>query len=281
MSPLSALSGWPVDHAAGTVVTPEGTVSSEGPGGHRFRIASLSKLLTAYATLVAIEEGSVGLDDPAGPPGATVRHLLAHTSGLPFTGTEVMTAPGRRRVYSNTGFEVLGEHVAARTGVAFAAYLHDAVFSPLGMSVSTLEGSPAKDVHSTVDDLARFAAELWAPALITAATLDAATSVAFPGLNGVLPGLGSMKPNDWGLGFELRGTKSPHWTGSANSPVTFGHFGGSGTFLWVDRPAGVALVVLTDRDFGPWSLETWPPLADAVLARWSSSGGQPQDARRQ
>ena len=56
----------------------------------------------------------------------------------------------------------------------------------------------------------------------------------FPGLVGVLPGFGRMDPNDWGLGFELRDAKSPHWTGARNSPRTFGHFGGSGTFLWVD-----------------------------------------------
>ncbi len=66
----------------------------------------------------------------------------------------------------------------------------------------------------------------------------------FPGLTGVLPGFGVQRPNDWGLGFEISDGKSPHWTGSANSGRTYGHFGQSGTFLWVDPDADLALVVL-------------------------------------
>jgi CubicO group peptidase (beta-lactamase class C family) len=74
-----------------------------------------------------------------------------------------------------------------------------------------------------------------------------------------------MTPNDWGLGFELRDRKSPHWTGTRNSPATFGHFGAAGTFLWVDPDAGLACAVLTDEPFGPWAVEAWPALGDAVL----------------
>jgi len=81
----------------------------------------------------------------------------------------------------------------------------------------------------------------------------------------VLPDFGRFDPNDWGLAFELRDDKSPHWTGVRNSPRTFGHFGGSGTFLWVDPEAGVALGVLTNLDFGAWAKEAWPRLSDAVL----------------
>ena len=102
---------------------------------------------------------------------------------------------------------------------------------------------------STVADLSRFAAELMQPTLVSAATVAEATSVVFPGLPGVLPGIGAQEHNDWGLGFEIRDEKSPHWTGSCNSPATFGHFGGSGTFLWVDPGCRLACVVLGDRDF--------------------------------
>jgi CubicO group peptidase (beta-lactamase class C family) len=119
---------------------------------------------------------------------------------------------------------------------------------------------------STCADLARFAAELQAPTLLASQTLAEATQVAYPGLDGLLPGFGMQRPNDWGLGFELRNHKSPHWTGSRNSPGTFGHFGQSGTFLWVDPVAGAACVALTDRDFGPWARNTWPPFSDRVLA---------------
>ena len=96
-------------------------------------------------------------------------------------------------------------------------------------------------------------------------TLVEATSVVFPGLAGVLPGFGRMSPLDWGLGFELKDEKPGHWTGSRNSPRTFGHFGGAGTFLWVDPDARLALACLTDREFGEWAKAAWPRLSDAVL----------------
>jgi CubicO group peptidase (beta-lactamase class C family) len=140
------------------------------------------------------------------------------------------------------------------------------VFEPLGMDATSVPGTPAAAGISTVDDLVRFAAELQAPRLLDPSTLEAATQVAYPGLDGVLPGFGHRRPNDWGLGFEIRGGKDPHWTGTASSPATFGHFGQSGTFLWVDPAAGAACVCLTDRDFGPWAIELWPALTDAVLA---------------
>ena len=61
----------------------------------RFPWASVTKLATAVAMLVAAEEGIVDLDEPAGPPGSTFRHLLAHASGLPFDHGAPIARPGR------------------------------------------------------------------------------------------------------------------------------------------------------------------------------------------
>ena len=209
------------------------------------RWASVTKLVTALAALVAAEEGVIDLDEPAGPPGSTVRHLLAHASGLPFEAGGPTGQPGQRRVYSNVGFETLAEHIAARAAMPFTDYLRAGVLEPLGMQAE-LRGSPAADLHGSLDDLLLFAPELQRPTLVAPETLAEATTAQFPGLAGVLPDFGRFDPNDWGLGFELRDGKSPHWTGTRNSPRTFGHFGGSGTFLWVDPEAGLALGVLTE-----------------------------------
>ncbi|OZM84051.1 serine hydrolase [Pseudonocardia sp. MH-G8] len=263
---VGAVLDWPVGHAAAAVVGPEGVRATAGETDRVFALASVTKPLAAYAVLVAVEEGAVEWDTPAGPEGSTVRHLAAHCSGLSFSDGAVQAAPGTRRIYSNVGFEVLGETVADAAGMPFAHYLHEAVLAPLGMTDTTLEGSPAADGVSTVADLARFATELQAPTLVHPDTLTEATTVAFPGLDGILPGYGRQRPNDWGLGFEIRNGKSPHWTGGGSSPRTFGHFGQSGTFLWVDPDAGAACVVLTDRDFAPWAVETWPGYTDGVLA---------------
>ncbi|WP_433267313.1 serine hydrolase domain-containing protein [Actinosynnema sp. CS-041913] len=270
MESLRAVSRWPVETAATAVIDAEGRVPGTfGPVDHRFRLASVTKLLTAYAVLVAVEEGAVEWDQPAGPEGATLRHLIAHASGLAFDSADVQAAPGTKRIYSNTGFEVMADAVAAATDIPFADYLAEAVFSPLGMSSSTLDGSPAAGATSTVTDLARFAAEVQAPKLVSAALAAEATTVVFPGLRGVLPGYGLQRANDWGLGFEIKAAKSPHWTGSASSAGTFGHFGQSGTFLWFDPEAGVACVALTDRRFGEWAVEAWPAFTDGVLAELS------------
>lgn len=267
MESLDAIADWPVDHAGAAVVAADGTAAgTHGETSRRFPLASVTKLLVAYAALVAVEEEAVTLDQDAGPEGSTVRHLLAHTSGLAFDEPRVVAAPGTRRLYSSAGFEVLAATIADATGIAFPDYLREGVLEPLGMPDTSLEGSAGHGGTSTVDDLARFAAELQAPTLVHADTLGEAVTVAFPGLNGTIPGFGHQKPNDWGLGFELRDHKSPHWTGTRSSPRTFGHFGQSGTFLWVDPDAGMACVVLTDRDFGDWAKQAWPELTDAVRA---------------
>ena len=264
MDALRQVEGWPAETVAVGVLRDGEEVAAQGPRERVFRWASVTKPATALAALVAAEEGVVDLDQPAGPPGSTVRHLLAHASGLPFDGGTPIAEPGRRRIYSNTGFDVLAETVAEAAEMPFAEYLAAAVLRPLAMRAE-LRGSPAAEMHGTLDDLLLLGAELQRPRLIAPETWAEATSVQFPGLDGVLPDVGRMSPNDWGLGVELRDEKSPHWTGTRNSPRTFGHFGGSGTFLWVDPDAGVALACLTDLDFGPWALEAWPALSDAVL----------------
>ena len=254
---------WPVTTAAVAVIDPGGVVASSGPDVV-LPWASVTKLVSALTVLVSVDRGEVGLDDPAGPPGSTVRHLLAHASGLAFEEDQVFAAPGRRRIYSNRGFEVVAGVVAERVGVPFADLMRDRILHPLGMDATTLVGSPAAGCEGPLRDLAALGRELLAPTIIPALTAEASRT-AFPGLTGVLPGFGRQDPNDWGLGFEIRDGKRPHWTGAQNSPATFGHFGASGTFLWVDPDAGLACACLTDRAFGEWAAEVWPELSDRVL----------------
>jgi CubicO group peptidase (beta-lactamase class C family) len=266
---LRQIDRWPASHAAAGALSADLVLGVRGDLEREFPWASVTKLLTALAVLVAAEEGVLDLDTAAGPPGATVRHLLAHSSGLPFEAGPPLAPPGRRRIYSNAGIEVLADALADCAEMSFADYLSAAVLRPLGLSAE-LRGSPATGLYGTLHDLLAFARELLAPTLVAVETLAEATEVAFPGLAGVLPGFGRFDPNDWGLGFELRNGKSPHWTGTGNSARTFGHFGGTGTFVWVDAQVGVACACLTDLTFGPWAKEAWPRLSDAVLAEAAS-----------
>jgi CubicO group peptidase (beta-lactamase class C family) len=130
-----------------------------------FDLASLTKpVATASAVMTLVEEGRVRLGDPVvtylpefGAGGGerekvTVEQLLAHRSGLVaddpmdlYAGplseiwakkhrTRLATPPGRRFVYSDAGYEVLGELVRAVTGETLDVYARKAVFEPLGMT---------------------------------------------------------------------------------------------------------------------------------------------------
>src|ERR1700723_2806894 len=96
---LQALDDWPVPTVAAAVVGPSGVLASHGDTGRQFALASVTKLLVARAAQIAIEEGAVELDTAAGPPGSTVRHLLAHASGLAMQSADTLAWPGTRRVY--------------------------------------------------------------------------------------------------------------------------------------------------------------------------------------
>ncbi len=264
MRALRQIDGWPVPFAAAGVVAADGRRDTHGDTSRVLRLASVSKPVAALAVLVAAEEGVVDLDEPAGPPGSTVRHLLAHASGLPFEGTTPIAEPGRRRIYSNEGFRALGAHVAARAEMPFSEYVRAAVCEPLSIALDPT-GDPGSGMHASLSDVLAVGRELSLPTVIAEETRAEMTSVQFPGLTGVLPDWGRFDPLDWGLGVEIKGSKIPHWSGTRTSPRTFGHFGGSGTFLWVDPDAGVACAALANRDFGDWAKAAWPVLADAVL----------------
>lgn len=273
VSALETLEQWPAEHVSAAIITTDGVAEEFGDPAAVFELASVTKLLVAYAALIAVEEGAVDLDDPAGPPGATIEHLLAHASGLAF-GERVVEAPAAtKRIYSSAGFEVLAEAIEAATEIPFADYLAEGVCAPLGLSSTTLAGPAGHGARSSSGDLAIFARELLSPTLVSPDLFATATSVRYPGLDGFVPGYGKHKPNDWGLGFEIRSHKSPHWTGTTNSPQTVGHFGQSGTFLWVDPELSAACVVLTDKPFGAWAKPLWSDFNDDVVRELRAARG--------
>jgi CubicO group peptidase (beta-lactamase class C family) len=260
---LRQIDGWPVEFAAAGVVDPGANVVTYGDAARVVRLASVSKPVAALATLVAAEEGVVDLDEPVGPPGATVRHLLAHTSGLPFDGMTPIARPGHRRIYSNTAFAVLADHVATCAEMPFADYVREAVCAPLELALDP-SGDPGSGMHASLDDVLAIGRELLWPRLVADETRDEMVGVQFPGLSGVLPDHGRFDPLDWGLGVQLN-TRPPTWMGTRTSARAYGHFGGAGTFLWVDPDARVVCAALTTREFGDWAKEAWPPFSDSVL----------------
>jgi CubicO group peptidase (beta-lactamase class C family) len=274
------LATWPVRNAALAVVSPAGVLAEEGNVSHRFWLASLTKPLAALAALVAVEEGGLELDAPLDAivaealpadlhrelPGVTLRHLLAHASGLAPDRLARAAAVGTRRIYSNAGFDLIGRVLTAATDIPFADYLQEGVFTPLGMRGAAMTGSPARDGWASVQDWIPVLTELLVGgSLLPPATVAELATAQFAGLPGVLPGYGSQADNAWGLGFELRAGKQPHWTSPSNSPATYGHFGQGGTMFWIDPVAQLAVVALADEPFGAWAVRAWPVLSTDVL----------------
>lgn len=276
---LSAeVADWPVGSLAVAVLGPSGVLDRfETRPAEAFAWASVTKIVTALTVLDACAEGTLALTDPvavydsgAAPGGGiTVAHLLAHAAGLPFDRGAPVAPPGTRRTYSNFAYELLGEQVARAAGGPFRNEIAGRVLGPLSMTATTIDGSPASSGVGPLDDLLALAAELLVPTVLGSEIVGQLSTVAFPGLSGILPGFGRQVSNDWGLGCEIRDSKRPHWTSPDNSPATFGHFGQSGSFLWVDPVARLACAGLADRPFGAWAVAAWPRLSTAVLQAYA------------
>jgi CubicO group peptidase (beta-lactamase class C family) len=275
---------WPVGRGGAAVVSPSAVETAflgGATGGDEFEVASVTKLMTSLAALAAVSSGRIGLDDPVPqaadrPETITLRHLLAHAGGYPFEPPGRPRPPEQRRIYSNVGFRLLAEAVADAAGTTFPSWLSTSVLDPLGMTATRLvhrngiDEDPAAGAASTVDDLVRLARCLLdrgAP-VVGPDLFAEATTVQFPGLAGLVPGVARFDPCDWGLGFELHDGKRPHWMGDRRSPAAFGHFGATGCFLWVDPAAGLAAAAVTDRSFddGKWAMATWPAWSDRLPA---------------
>ncbi len=278
MSALHQVTDWPVEHVGAAIITAAG-VDHVGDLERTYRLASLTKPMVAWAIMVAVEEGVIDLDQPvqhvAAADGTTMRHLLSHASGFPFDGDDPIAAIERTRIYSNTGFERAADELAAAASMPFGDYFREAVLEPLGLASTELEGSAAHGVRSTLADMIMFVSEMRRPTILAPSTVDELIRPQYPSLGGIVPGVGRFDRCPWGLGVELHGDKSPHWMGRANSTATFGHFGGSGTMMWVDPLAEVGVVALTDRPFDEWrddALRLWPAFSDAALGDARSAG---------
>lgn len=258
------IDSWPEGSHLG-VSSASAVIGSAGDLNAQKPLASVTKIFSAYAILVALEEGSVSLDDPVGPPGSTLRNILSHSSGLGMWPDSPVGVLEKRRVYSNTGIDLAAGHLEEKTQIDFGVYLQEAVLDPLGLADSELQGSASIGMVSSVSDLLKFGRELLDPSLIHSSTLAEATSAVLPDLRGVLPGFGYQRRCLWGLGFELRGDKSPHWMPESASAESFGHFGVFGAFLWVDPKCGIAVASVNSTDFDHWAKTAWPDAGEKII----------------
>ncbi|MFB7249787.1 serine hydrolase domain-containing protein [Microbacterium sp. NPDC056234] len=263
---FAATDGFPHTALVGVTDADE-TLAVQGDPLTVLPLASVTKPLTAWGVLVAIERGLVDLDEAAGPAGATVLDLLDHTSGMPMEDGPLRPV-GERRIYSNAGFDALAAHVADAAGMAFSDWMLREVTLPLGMAQTDVTGRPSAGARASIDDLLIFGREVLRPTLIPAALRDLALTVSHAGLRGIVPGYGAFADNQWGLGFELKGDKSPHWMSDTLPAETAGHFGAQGSFLFIDRSTGLAAAFLSAVPFGEDHKRIWPPLTEEIVTRY-------------
>ena len=284
MDALDRVAGWPVAHATvgvaafGLLSDGGGTgrphlLGTTGPTDRAFAWASVTKTATALAVLVAVEEGTLHLDEAAGPPGSTVRHLLAHASGLGPDPGPPRARPGAVRIYSNTGYRVLGDLLAQRSGLPFAVYLHEAVLAPLGMVGTVLDpdeaaGPAAAGLHGPLDDLVRLAWEWAVPTTGRRVNPPGGPVRPIPGPGRRPPRVRALRPLRLGpRRGDPRPQGSPTGPGRPTLRPPTATSAGPAPSCGSDPEAGVSCAGLADRAFGPWAARHWPALADDVLHR--------------
>jgi uncharacterized protein YbbC (DUF1343 family)/CubicO group peptidase (beta-lactamase class C family) len=273
-----------------------------------YDIASLTKsVATAPSIMILVEEGKVRLGDPVvrylpefGSGGAdrakvTVEQLLVHRAGFPpddplelYTGPPeeifarkfalpLASAPGQRFVYSDVGYEVLGELVRRVSGQSLDEFAAARIFKPLGMSHTTFlplaHGIPASriaptersdgrllrgDVHdpraralggvaghagvfSTADDLARFCRMI-----LQGGGLGGARVLSPLGVEALTRSRFYGDGDVRALGFDMATAYSRN-RGDLFPLGSFGHTGFTGTSLWIDPASRSFVVFLSNR----------------------------------
>jgi CubicO group peptidase (beta-lactamase class C family) len=257
--------GWPGSPAYVVLRMNGGTVERVAEHGDLDEVrdwASISKLVVSMAFGVEMDWDLHSYTEMVGPQGANYANLLSHSSGLGLEEGDPVIPIATKRVYSNYGIELavsklVGENSAAQ-------WLDDRVFSPLGLSSSSLVGRPAAGVSGSTNDLATFALAWMRSDLLSPATRDRIIRPYLPDLNGIVPGFGRFEPCPWGMGPEIRGNKD-HWMGDW-PPRSFGHFGKSGSLLLVNADEAIAVVATSTEAFGAWAVDLWPRWTSAARA---------------
>jgi CubicO group peptidase (beta-lactamase class C family) len=272
-----------------------------------FALASLTKPLVAAACMVALEEGLLDLDAAVRDGFALRHLLSHCSGlpepGLRWQ-EQPEYPPGTQRWYSNAGYVQAARLLEDASGMSCAAYLRDAVLAPLGMDAALgldpadaartakvwqpgrygedelfnserfrRDAPPQSGAFASARAYGRLLSCLLAGgssggvALLAAETVEEMLAPQFGPLPGGVNGVGEWPDLCWGLGFDVRGRREPHWAGNSLRARAASHFGASGTLAWLDPERGLGLVVLANRgSYTGWWRAPWAALGSAVTA---------------
>ncbi|MBP6740144.1 MAG: beta-lactamase family protein [Leptospiraceae bacterium] len=136
-------------------------------------LASVTKPFTSMAIMQLADSGLLKLNDPIGkfipeyakqfPPiegkEITIRHLLSHSSGIPYIGTRQIYAAGTKFMYSNYNYRLLASIIEKVSGQSYATYVKENIFFPLDMDDSMVSSNAdgASGIAVSARNLANFA----------------------------------------------------------------------------------------------------------------------------
>lgn len=247
-----------------------------------------------------------GLPENAGAKRLSHRDLpsLAHMLDV-MCGMPLEDAPETIMRYSNVGVAIAARAAELAAGAPFPDILRQEVLSPWSLTqilatvdaadasrVATVqdvagEGTPAESYngawwrglglpwggyYGTAGDVVRFAAS-FLPDTEIPLSRESVIEMISDQVQGLPGGVFSagLRWNHafWGLGWEVKGTKTRHWTGTLSSPETFCHWGASGTLMWADPTRNLAVAILGNRTVlkkqWPLSPPRWNAISDAII----------------
>lgn len=216
----------------------------------------------------------------------------------------LQSAPGEELRYSNAGPALAARAASVLDGRDFHTILSEEVLAPAGLrnivprpgpdlderiaivADAAGKGGPAESYNSrywrdlgitwggyfgSAIDVLTFAAS-FLPDQKSPLSGNARREMTTDQTGGVPGGVNSAgvhwEHGSWGLGWEVKGDKPNHWTGTLTSPRTWCHWGQSGTLVWVDPDRELGLAVFGNRTVAkPWPLRPprWSDLSDAVV----------------
>ncbi|MBQ1445464.1 MAG: beta-lactamase family protein [Renibacterium sp.] len=255
----------------------------------RFEIGSLTKTFTAMLLADAVNRGEVALDTRLGElldvgqsPASTItlQELATHTSGLPrlpnspgfYTGAfwanltagnpytqdrpsllgyarEAALSDRGSFGYSNFGFALLGEALAARAGTDYSSLVRDRITTPLGMTNTSVAASSSTGTVPGYSTSFR-AAEPWimrafSPAGAITSTVQDLAKYAKAILSGTAPGMNALEPISAIPGGDSIGLS---WLTTERNGRSLSHHngmtGGFASIMVLDREAGYAAVLI-------------------------------------
>jgi CubicO group peptidase (beta-lactamase class C family) len=268
-----------------------------------YNVASISKIVTAWAVMHLADEGEIDLDAPVSryvsrfklPPsdandGVTIRRLLSHSSGLsmpavpwyspdlpvpslpamlsnPADPLRLIDRPGAAHHYSGGGYAILQLLIEEVTGESYEAFVTRTVFTPLGMRHSTFDlTSSNADVATPYDEGLRPEPHYRFAANAAAGLYTTAADLARLAVASTSSGAGGgvLRPAT------LRTMQQPD---QPEKPDPFGHGLGFGI---VPLPSGGQLVGHSGSNEG-WTAiwDVLPETGDALVVLLNRSGGLP------